>query len=126
MDVKSDIALTITPAPAAGASRSAASNMPDAVSAPAGKGAGAPAPEQAAVQKVLRQALNLEPVPNRELRIEFENDLHVIVVKVLDKDSGEVIRQIPMPESIALAKRIQAQISRMAGEQRGFAVDQEV
>jgi uncharacterized FlaG/YvyC family protein len=74
----------------------------------------------------LREALNIEPVPNRELRIEFANDLHVIVVKVLDKESGEVIRQIPMPESLAIARRIRAQMSRMAGEQRGFAVDQEV
>jgi len=74
----------------------------------------------------VREALNIEPLPNRELRIEFEGDLHRIVIKVLDKESGEVIRQIPMPEEIAIAKNIRAQLRRMVREQRAFAVDQEV
>jgi uncharacterized FlaG/YvyC family protein len=124
MDVKSEISLPIPPAQAAVASGHATGNPPDAAAPPVK--AVAAVPDQAAVQKVLREALNIEPVPNRELRIEFENDLHVIVVKVLDKESGEVIRQIPMPESLAIARRIRAQMNRMAGEQRGLAVDQEV
>ena len=82
--------------------------------------------DNAEVQKVVREALNIEPLPNRELRIEFEGDLHRIVIKVLDKESGEVIRQIPMPEEIAIAKNIRAQLRRMVREQRAFAVDQEV
>jgi hypothetical protein len=44
----------------------------------------------------------------------------------LDKESGEVLRQIPMPESLAIAKHIRAQLNRMVREQRAFAVDQEV
>lgn len=126
MDVKSDIALPIPAAVPAGASGHATSKTPDAAPAPAAKRAGVSLPDQEAVKKVLREALDIEPVPPRELRIEFERDLKVIVVKVLDKDSGEVIRQVPMPESLAVAKQIRAQIRRMAGEQRGFAVDQEV
>ena len=126
MDVKSDIALPIPAAPGAGATGLAARIVSDAATGHAGNGAGEPVPGDAAVQKVLREVLNVEPIPNRELRIEFENDLHVIVVKVVDKESGEIIRQIPMPESLAIAKRIRALISRMAGEQRGLAVNQEV
>ena len=126
MDVKGDIALPIPPAVAAGASGHATSKTADAAPAPAAKRTGVSLPDQEAVKKVLREALDIEPVPPRELRIEFERDLNVIVVKVLDKDSGEIIRQVPMPESLAVAKQIRAQIRRMAGEQRGFAVDQEV
>ena len=74
----------------------------------------------------MREALNNESLPNRELRIEFESDLHRIVVKVMDKENGKVIRQIPMPESLAIAKDIRAQLARMARDQRAVAVDQEV
>jgi hypothetical protein len=125
MDVKSDIALSIPPAPAAGATGRGTGDRPANGPALPGAGASARVPGNAAVQKVLREALNIEPIPGRELRIEFENDLHVIVVRVIDKASGELIRQIPLPESLAIAKRIRAQMSRMASEQRGIAVDKE-
>ena len=126
MDVKVDMALPISPLAVTGPSGSAASGKHAPPPPSAGKGAGTQSPDIAEVQKVVREALNIEPLPNRELRIEFESDLHRIVVKVLDKENGKVIRQIPMPESLAIARDIRAQLSRMVREQRAVAVDQEV
>ncbi len=124
MDGKGDIVLSIPPPAGTGPSGYAAAGKP--ASPPAGKGAGTRPDDNAEIQKVVREALKIEPLPNRELRIEFESDLHRVVVKVLDKETGEVIRQIPMPEELAIAKHIRAQLSRMVREQRAFAVDQEV
>jgi flagellar protein FlaG len=126
MDVTVDMVLPISPLAVTGSSGSAAAGKPAPPPPSAGKGAGTRPPANDEVQKVVREALNIEPLPNRELRIEFESDLHRIVVKVLDKESGEVLRQIPMPESLAIAKHIRAQLGRMAREQRAVAVDQEV
>jgi flagellar protein FlaG len=92
----------------------------------AGRGAANPPPGDVEIKKAVREALKVDPIPNRELRIEIDGDLKMIVVKVVDKESGEVIRQIPMAESVARAKRIKAQLSKMVREQQGFAVDQEV
>ncbi|MDA8179206.1 MAG: flagellar protein FlaG [Desulfobacteria bacterium] len=126
MDVKGDMALPMSPPVVAGPSGNAAAGKHAPPPPPTGKEAGTRTPDNAEVQKVVREALKIEPLPNRELRIEFESDLHRIVVKVMDKESGEVIRQIPMPEALAIAKNIRAQLGRMAREQRAVAVDQEV
>lgn len=126
MDANDNMALPASPVAASGPSGFAGASAPAPPSHSTGKGAGPRPPDNADVQKVVRDALNIEPLPNRELRIEFEGDLHRIVIKVLDKESGEVIRQIPMPEEIAIAKNIRAQLRRMVREQRAFAVDQEV
>lgn len=126
MDVKGDMALRMSPLAVTGPSGYAAAGKLAPPPSPAGKRAGTRPPDNAEIQKVVREALKIEPLPDRELRIEFESDLHRIVVKVMDKESGEVIRQIPMPEELAIAKHIRAQLSRMVREQRAFAVDQEV
>jgi len=126
MDGKDDIVLSIPPLAGTGPSGYAAAGKSAPAPPPAGKEAGTRPDDNGEIQKVVREALKIEPLPNRELRIEFESDLHRIVVKVLDKKSGEVIRQIPMPEELAIAKHIRAQLSRMVREQRAFAVDQEV
>ncbi len=41
---------------------------------------------------------------NRKIRLEVEEDLNIMIVKVIDSDSGEVIRQIPSEELVALSK----------------------
>ena len=78
------------------------------------------------MQEVLREALNVDLLPERELQISFEKELNRIVFKVLDKDSGELIRQIPLPEQISIAKDLRAVMERMTQDQSGIAVDQEV
>jgi flagellar protein FlaG len=126
MDAKGNMVLPISPQAGTGSSGSLAAGKPAAASLPAGARGGKGHPDKDEVQKIVREALNIESLPNRVLRIEFESDLHRIVVKVVDKESGEVIRQIPMPEEIAIEKNIRAQLGRMVRDQRGFAVDQEV
>jgi len=78
------------------------------------------------VQEVLREALSIDPIPRRELLISFEEELDRIVFKVLDKDSGELVRQVPLPEQIAIAKDLRAVMERMALDQSGIVVNQEV
>jgi flagellar protein FlaG len=41
---------------------------------------------------------------NRKIRLEVEEDLNIMIVKVIDSDSGEVIRQIPSEELVELSK----------------------
>lgn len=40
------------------------------------------------------------------LRFEFEEDTHRIITKVIDKESGEVIRQLPSEEVLRIARAI--------------------
>jgi len=123
MDMKTDIILPVSPQPAVEAKAAAAEGK---TAAPAREEAGAKAPDISAVQGVMREALRVDPVADRELRIEIEKELNRFVVKVLDKDTGELVRQIPMPEEISIAKGLRAAIARMAGNQSGIVVDQEV
>jgi flagellar protein FlaG len=43
---------------------------------------------------------------NRELQFDVDEDLGRTVVRVLDKESGDLIRQIPSDEILALAKQM--------------------
>ncbi|MEN8179486.1 MAG: flagellar protein FlaG [Pseudomonadota bacterium] len=43
---------------------------------------------------------------NRELQFDVDEDLGRTVVRVLDKESGDLIRQIPSEEVLALAKQM--------------------
>ena len=45
---------------------------------------------------------------NSSLKIEIDPDTDGVVVKVLDDQSGELIRQIPSQEMIEIAKRLDA------------------
>lgn len=45
---------------------------------------------------------------NSSLKIEIDPDTDRVVVKVLDDQSGEVIRQIPSQEMVEIAKRLDA------------------
>lgn len=70
-------------------------------------------------------ALKIEQYMNRAVRLEVENDLHIIVVKIIDKESGDVIRQIPVDELIKLSKNIKEQLSKRF-EEHGLLVDKEI
>ncbi len=55
---------------------------------------------------------------NNNLRLEIDKDLGVTIVKVLDKETNKVIRQIPTEEVIALSKHLR--------DLRGLLIDKEV
>lgn len=126
MDVKSDIRIPVLPGGHPTGPAPAASVREDKASPPPLKGAEKDAPDDGEARKIVREALKLNPLPDRELRIEVENDLNLVVVKVVDKESGEVVRQIPFEETVASARRIKERLDRMAHEKRGLAVDREV
>jgi len=53
---------------------------------------------------------------NSQLQIEVDPDLERVVVKILNGDSGEVIRQIPPKEVIDLAKNLAGLKGALFGE----------
>jgi len=55
--------------------------------------------------KVGNEAM-VEKFMNRAVRLEVEKDLHRVIIKLIDKKSGEVIRQIPPEELVELAKKM--------------------
>jgi flagellar protein FlaG len=57
-----------------------------------------------AVARVREIFQNVEP----RLQFEVDPDLHRVVVKIMNGESGEVIRQIPPQEVLDLAKNFQA------------------
>lgn len=59
----------------------------------------------------------LERHMNRGLHIEVEKDLHMFVAKIVDKESGEVVRQIPPKELIELQKMINENIGVLVNKE---------
>ncbi len=66
-----------------------------------------------AVQKIVSAAKFF----NREIRMELEKDLNMMIVKVVDGETDEVIRQIPAEEFIELSKN--------AKNLKGLLIDKE-
>lgn len=54
---------------------------------------------------------------NRKIRIEVDKDLDIMIVKVIDGDTDQVIRQIPAQELIELSKH--------AKDQKGLLINKE-
>jgi flagellar protein FlaG len=59
-----------------------------------------------------------EKLLGRSLKFEIDRELNQVVVKVVDKETGEVIRQIPPEEYVEIMKRLQ--------EVNGVFLDREV
>ncbi len=53
-----------------------------------------------------RPKVRLKNHLNRQIRLEVDDELHSIIFKLIDKESGRVIRQIPPEEFIELAKKM--------------------
>lgn len=76
----------------------------------------------AAVVDELNQAILLQA---RQLHFEINEDANRTVISVLDKDSGEVIRQIPSEEALALAIRLR-EASQGANQSVGVLLDSKI
>jgi flagellar protein FlaG len=48
-----------------------------------------------------------------EVRMRVEEDLNRVIARIVDSDTGEVIREVPPDELVDLAKRVQALIGAM-------------
>lgn len=85
------------------------------VAPPEGKASPAVEPDQGARQELgaaLEQALNTlsEHVQNlnRTLQFSVDRDSGRTIIKVIDSETNEVIRQIPQEEMLVIANRLQA------------------
>jgi flagellar protein FlaG len=73
----------------------------------------------AEVKRALTQAIagSLDKAivgPQRmEVRMRVEEDLNRVIARIVDSDTGEVIREVPPDELVDLAKRVQALIGAM-------------
>lgn len=72
---------------------------------------------QDAVEKVNQYA----EIQKVNLQLEVEKELNTVIVKVVDKDTDEVIRQIPSEQTIALAKRLDEVMKEFLTGQSGSA-----
>ncbi len=48
----------------------------------------------------------LEQFMNRKVRLEVDTELHSVIIKIVNRENGEVIKQIPPEELVDLAKKM--------------------
>ncbi len=65
------------------------------------------------VEKVVYSTNDLLQRLNTELRVELDDELDMVVVKVIDSESQEVVRQIPAEEFVELSKRMKDAIGML-------------
>ncbi|MBI5741905.1 MAG: flagellar protein FlaG [Nitrospirae bacterium] len=70
------------------------------------------------VNEAVEQIENAARFLDRELRLEIEKDLNIMVVKIIDSKTEEIIRQIPPEELIELSKH--------AKDLKGLLINKEV
>lgn len=64
---------------------------------------------------------------NRDLRFNVNNDLDTPIIRVIDRSSGEMIRQIPSEEVVELAVKIRQYNSNESYDSAtGFLIDSKV
>ena len=68
------------------------------------------------LKDIAKSANEIADVFNKVLRFEVLDDLKMIVVKVENKQTGEVIRQIPPEEIVKLAKNIEKLLGMLIDE----------
>jgi flagellar protein FlaG len=56
------------------------------------------------VQEAMHRVSTTAKMFNRKIHLEIDKDLNMVIVKVIDKETDEVIRQIPPEELVELAK----------------------
>ena len=60
--------------------------------------------EQIDTEEAIERIVNVAKFFNRKIRFEVEKDLDIMIVKVIDSETEEVIRQIPPKELVELSK----------------------
>jgi len=72
----------------------------------------APAPvSEEMMRRAIENANRALVQKSRELTFEFDDDVGRVIVKLIDRNTGEVLRQIPSSEAV--------QIARLLDQQRG-------
>lgn len=66
----------------------------------------APVPTRENVEQAAARVKDVLRGTTSHLEIEIDPDLHKVVIKILNGESGEIIRQIPAQELLNLAKHL--------------------
>lgn len=98
------------PAPSPLPRRAAAETVPGL----APVAAGAPQPTAAEVRKAVEQSNQRLAEKGSELSFQLDDELGQVVVRLIDVKTKEVLRQIPSPEALAIAKALAARQERGA------------
>lgn len=81
------------------------------------------ADSQAVEEAVEKLGEFLESVSNRGLQISIDKDLSQVVLKVVNRDNEETIRQIPTEEVLQLMKRMKDLSEEFFGDTTGLLVE---
>jgi Uncharacterized flagellar protein FlaG len=68
------------------------------------------------VRKVVEQIQNISDMFDRRLQFQVNNDLHEVIVKVIDSNTDKVIREIPSAEIQKLQIRIKETLGLLFDE----------
>jgi flagellar protein FlaG len=66
-------------------------------------------PDQETVNRAVAKIRDVLQKSDQSLEIEVDPDLHRVIVKIINRDTNEVIRQIPIKEALELEKRLMDQ-----------------
>jgi len=88
-------------------------------------------PSDAISSQQLRDSVRMlssfvELVSDKNLSISLDEELSKIVVKVLNKETEEVIKQIPSEEALSLMKELRNLSDEYFGDIKGILLDSEV
>jgi flagellar protein FlaG len=72
--------------------------------APAAAKTEAPAISEAMMRRAIERANQALAEKGRELTFEFNDDVGRVIVRLIDRKTGEVLRQIPSPEMVEIAR----------------------
>jgi flagellar protein FlaG len=80
-----------------------------------------------AIKDSLKNALiSIEKHMNRGISLEVEDELGTIIVKIIDRESGETVRQIPFADAVEISKHLKARLEEMVKNQGGLFIDKEI
>jgi len=73
-------------------------------------------PDQETVNRAVAKIRDVLQKSDQSLEIEVDPDLHRVIVKIINRDTNEVIRQIPIKEALELEKRL--------ADQKGLLIEE--
>lgn len=82
--------------------------VPNANRAEARAAAEQAAASEQAMRRAIEKANRALTEKGRELTFEFNDDVGRVIVRLIDRKTGEVLRQIPSPEMVEIARLLEA------------------
>jgi len=92
-----------------GSSSASGQSMPPAASAQAAPEVQERAASEAMMRRAVESANRALTEKSRELTFEFDDDVGRVIVKLIDRKTGEVLRQIPSSEVVEIARQLETQ-----------------